>query len=193
MTFSYLYAIIIVMDNQAVNKNSTTQPSPMKWVVIMVVIVIALILIYYFAFAKNKAANTTSNNNTNTTTTVTTTTTATGTTTPTPSSSSSTNNVYQTKTSNGKTYLANTQGMTLYTYSADSNGVSNCTGECASAWPPYTATSQSNLPANITVITRSDGSKQYAYKGKPLYTFTSDSNPGDVTGDGVNGFNLATP
>ena len=48
------------------------------------------------------------------------------------------------------------------------------------------------LPANVTVITRSDGGKQYAYKGMPLYTFTSDGN-GQVTGDGVENFHIAKP
>jgi predicted lipoprotein with Yx(FWY)xxD motif len=37
-----------------------------------------------------------------------------------------------------------------------------------------------------TVITRDDGSKQWAYKGKPLYAWAKDTRPGDTTGGGVN-------
>jgi len=50
-------------------------------------------------------------------------------------------------------------------------------------------------PANWTVITRDDGSKQWAYMGKPLYTWAKDSKPGDTTGDGFNNnvWHLAHP
>ena len=36
---------------------------------------------------------------------------------------------------------------------------------------------------DLTVITRDDGSKQWAFKGKPLYLFAKDTKPGDKTGD----------
>ncbi len=85
-------------------------------------------------------------------------------------------------------------GMTLYTYAKDTNGVSNCTGGCLQAWPAYSskATAQGSFPDGITVITRSDddGSKQFAWRGMPLYYFASDKNPGDITGNGVDGFNI---
>jgi len=35
-------------------------------------------------------------------------------------------------------------------------------------------------------VTRPDGSKQWAFKGKPLYKWSKDEEPGDTTGDGVN-------
>lgn len=90
-------------------------------------------------------------------------------------------------------YLADSSGMALYTYGADTPDVSNCSGSCLYNWPAYQPTSTSaSLPANVSVITRSDGTKQYAYKGMPLYTFTSDS-PGSVTGDGVENFHIAKP
>ena len=45
-----------------------------------------------------------------------------------------------------------------------------------------------------TVVTRKDGGKQWAYKGKPLYTFHKDAKPGDATGDGVNNvWHIAAP
>lgn len=99
-------------------------------------------------------------------------------------------NIYLTKTdpTKGK-YLADFQGMALYIFDKDTAGKSNCYDACAKAWPPYSsgATAQSTFPANITVITRTDGSKQFAWKGMPLYYFASDAKAGDLTGDGVGG------
>lgn len=102
--------------------------------------------------------------------------------------------IIQTKTdANLGSYLADSSGNALYTYDADTPGVSNCTGACLYNWPIYSVVdANASLPANVTVISRSDGSKQYAYKGLPLYTFTSDS-PGRVTGDGVENFHVAKP
>jgi predicted lipoprotein with Yx(FWY)xxD motif len=119
---------------------------------------------------------------------------------PQPSANSSTDSasadggaIVQTKTdSSAGKYLADANGNPLYTYGGDSKGVSNCNGSCLYEWPIYAATKTSGLPANISVITRDDGTKQYAYKGLPLYTFTSDSN-GQVTGDNVSDFHIAKP
>jgi predicted lipoprotein with Yx(FWY)xxD motif len=99
-------------------------------------------------------------------------------------------NIYTTKTDPTKgSYLADFSGMTLYTYDKDTAGVSNCYGTCATVWPPYTsgATAESALPANITVVTRTDGTKQFAWNGMPLYYYAKDKNPGDILGDGVGG------
>lgn len=84
-------------------------------------------------------------------------------------------------------FLTDSNGMTLYIFDKDSNGVSNCTGKCVAIWPVFLASSQSNLPANITIIQRSDGLMQYAWKGMPLYYYASDKNPGDINGDGFGG------
>lgn len=111
----------------------------------------------------------------------------------TPPPSSTTKSVIQTKTDSkvGK-YLADGSGKPLYTYNQDTDNTSNCTGSCLSNWPAYKATSTSNLPANVSTITRSDGTVQYTYKKKPLYYFTSDS-AGNITGNGLEGFSVATP
>jgi predicted lipoprotein with Yx(FWY)xxD motif len=102
--------------------------------------------------------------------------------------------VVSTKTdSKAGQYLAAANGKALYTYGADSTGVSNCSGSCLTNWPIYEATATTDLPANVTVITRSDGKKQYAYKGMPLYYFSGDTSAGQVTGDGVNNFHVAKP
>lgn len=97
-------------------------------------------------------------------------------------------NIYKTKTDPAKgTYLTDFQGMTLYVFDKDTTGVSNCYQGCATVWPAYSsgATAQSQFPANISVITRTDGSKQFAWKGKPLYYYSGDKNPGDTNGDGI--------
>ena len=91
-------------------------------------------------------------------------------------------------------YLADGSGKTLYTYNQDKSGVSNCGSSCIASWPVYAATNApASLPANVTVITRSDGSQQFAYKGLPLYYFVSDTQAGMVTGNGVGGFKVVTP
>jgi predicted lipoprotein with Yx(FWY)xxD motif len=103
-----------------------------------------------------------------------------------------------TKTVNTSTlgnYLTNENDMALYTYSSDTSGISNCTGTCVANWPVYMDDSEitTGLPTDIGTITRTDtGIIQYTYKGLPLYTFTSDPS-GQVTGNGVAGFKLATP
>ncbi len=85
----------------------------------------------------------------------------------------------------GKT-LADSNGMTLYTFAKDSEGKSACNGPCAQNWPPLMAPASAEPGNGYTVITRDDGSRQWAYQGKPLYTWIKDTKPGDTTGDGVN-------
>jgi predicted lipoprotein with Yx(FWY)xxD motif len=97
------------------------------------------------------------------------------------------------ETAKGKT-LVDAKGMTLYTFDKDAPGKSVCNGTCAQNWPPLTATSTSGQ-ANWSVVVRDDGSKQWAYMGKPLYTWAKDSKPGDTTGDGFmnNQWHVAHP
>ena len=71
----------------------------------------------------------------------------------------------------------------LYTYAKDTPGKSNCVDACATAWPPLLV--KSGKPINKwTVVTRPDGAKQWAFDGKPVYTFARDTE-GRATGDGV--------
>ncbi len=82
--------------------------------------------------------------------------------------------------------LADSNGMTLYTFDKDAKGKSMCNGPCATNWPPLMADAGAKKSGKYSVITRDDGSKQWAYKGKPLYTWSKDQKPGDKTGDGFN-------
>jgi predicted lipoprotein with Yx(FWY)xxD motif len=86
--------------------------------------------------------------------------------------------------------LTDSQGNTVYVFAKDSKGMSNCSGACASIWPPVTTsgkptTGSGALAAKLGTTKRSDGSTQVTYGGRPLYTYTGDSSPGDVTGNGL--------
>jgi len=91
--------------------------------------------------------------------------------------------------------LTNDNGMTLYVFDKDSGGKSACNGPCTANWPPLTAAAGAMPMGNYSVITHDDGSKQWAYKGRPLYTWKNDKKPGDTTGDGfLNGaWHIAQP
>ena len=83
--------------------------------------------------------------------------------------------------------LVGPQKMTLYTFDKDTTpGKSVCNGPCATNWPPLAASADANAQGDWSVITRDDGSRQWAFKGKPLYHWVKDQKPGDKTGDGVN-------
>jgi predicted lipoprotein with Yx(FWY)xxD motif len=81
--------------------------------------------------------------------------------------------------------LTDAHGMTLYTFAKDSKGKSACNGKCAQNWPPLMATAGEKGGKGYSMIKRDDGKIQWAYKGKPLYTWVKDKKPGDITGDGV--------
>jgi predicted lipoprotein with Yx(FWY)xxD motif len=91
--------------------------------------------------------------------------------------------------------LTDGKGMSLYTFDKDTDGKSACNGQCATNWPVLKAEASDKAEGSYTIITREDGSKQWAYKGKPLYTFAKDTKAGDITGDGfLNGaWHLAQP
>jgi predicted lipoprotein with Yx(FWY)xxD motif len=81
--------------------------------------------------------------------------------------------------------LVNTSGMTLYTFDNDAagSGKSKCNGPCAALWPPAMAAADAKPEGDMTIITRDDGTKQWAYKGKPVYLYSADKKAGDMTGD----------
>lgn len=73
--------------------------------------------------------------------------------------------------------------MPLYTYASDTTpGKSSCNGGCLAAWPALVASAEDKDMGDWTVVTRDDGSKQWAYKGKPLYTFVRDTAGQPATG-----------
>ena len=82
--------------------------------------------------------------------------------------------------------LVGPNGMTLYTFDRDAagSGKSVCNGPCATNWPPLMASDSDKPMGDYMVITRDDGKKQWAMKGKPLYYWAKDTKAGDMTGDG---------
>ena len=86
-------------------------------------------------------------------------------------------------------------GMTLYTFDRDTSGnASTCEGKCTERWKPLIAPDDAQAKGDFTVITRSDGSKMWAYRYRPLYTSQFDKEPGDINGyDGANLWHIARP
>ncbi|AZO46814.1 MAG: hypothetical protein EOS58_16325 [Mesorhizobium sp.] len=87
----------------------------------------------------------------------------------------------------GTKIYTDVMGMTLYTYDKDEKGKSNCYDKCAANWPPLKAEAGAKADDEWTIVDRTDGTKMWAYDGKPVYTFVKDKKAGDVSGDGVAG------
>ena len=109
------------------------------------------------------------------------------------SNSSGAASVVSTKTSSLGTFLVDAKGRTLYLWDADHGSKSTCTGACAQAWPPLTTTgtpkASGAVKASLLGTTkRADGSREVTYAGHPLYTFAGDTQAGQTTGQGSNGF-----
>jgi len=81
--------------------------------------------------------------------------------------------------------LSDKDQFTLYTFDVDTDGVSNCAGECVENWPPYIAMENDAEVGGFTKIMRDDGNMQWAYNNQPLYFFIGDTEKGDATGDGL--------
>ena len=81
--------------------------------------------------------------------------------------------------------LVDAKGMTLYTFDKDvaNSGKSVCNGPCATLWPPAMASTTDQPVGVFGIVTRDDGSRQWSYQGKPIYTYQADRKPGERTGD----------
>jgi predicted lipoprotein with Yx(FWY)xxD motif len=81
--------------------------------------------------------------------------------------------------------LTGMHGMTLYTFAKDTTpNESMCKGNCLKNWPAVKASADAHNMGDWSVISRDDGTKQWAYKGKPLYYFANDKKEGDTVGEG---------
>jgi predicted lipoprotein with Yx(FWY)xxD motif len=85
--------------------------------------------------------------------------------------------------------LVDDGGRTLYMFTADIDGASTCYGGCETTWPPAPSglASGEDITATLGETTRDDGSMQLTVNGRPVYTYSGDQVPGDVTGQGVGG------
>jgi predicted lipoprotein with Yx(FWY)xxD motif len=88
----------------------------------------------------------------------------------------------------GTTVLVNAKGFTLYWFAPDTSTKSACEGTCTDYWIPLKgpATLSPGVTGQLGTIKRSDGSVQATFDGHPLYSYVSDTAPGQNSGDGVN-------
>jgi predicted lipoprotein with Yx(FWY)xxD motif len=90
--------------------------------------------------------------------------------------------------------LTDARGFTLYAFEADKGTTSACSGACATAWPPVTASGSGPQVGNgirrslVGQITRADGTRQLTYAGHPLYGFVGDTTAGNTNGQGKTAF-----
>ena len=89
--------------------------------------------------------------------------------------------------------LADRRGRALYLFTADKGKDSNCSGDCATAWPPYIVKSKPTgvsgaKPGKVGATRRSDGKLQATYAGHPVYYYEGDKEPGQVLCQAVNEF-----
>lgn len=90
-------------------------------------------------------------------------------------------------------FLVDSAGMTLYIFTKDAPGISNCNGSCATLWPPLLTNGAPTGGAGVTAsmlgtTTRSDGTVQVTYNGWPLYQYSKDAAAGDTNGEGYASF-----
>jgi predicted lipoprotein with Yx(FWY)xxD motif len=89
-------------------------------------------------------------------------------------------------------HLVDIMGNTLYRFTVDEPGISNCSGSCITAWPVFSYPDELIIPstlssADFAVISRTDDERdQLSYQGSPLYYFAQDNSRGDTNGEGVN-------
>jgi predicted lipoprotein with Yx(FWY)xxD motif len=89
--------------------------------------------------------------------------------------------------------LVDRNGRTVYAFTKDQPGVSNCTGQCASLWPALTVapgealSASSDVSVQLGTIQRQDGSTQLTVNGMPVYYYAPDTKAGDVKGQGFGG------
>lgn len=86
-----------------------------------------------------------------------------------------------------QTAMTNDAKMTLYTFDKDADGKSACYDDCAKNWPPYLGKEGETKAEGWSLVDRTDGTKQWSYKGKPVYLYHEDAKEGDAKGDGKGG------
>jgi predicted lipoprotein with Yx(FWY)xxD motif len=106
----------------------------------------------------------------------------------TPATTGGSGQALKTTTIHGVTVLTNAKGFTLYWFAPDTPTKSVCNGSCAQYWPPVPGhvTAGPGVTGTLGTITRSDGASQATYNGHPLYTYVSDTAPGQANGNNLN-------
>ena len=81
--------------------------------------------------------------------------------------------------------LLTSDGVSVYTWDKDPNGKSSCADACLKQWKPILAPLLSEAHGEFSVLERSPGVKQWAYRNKPVYTYAEDSKEQGATFDGA--------
>ena len=85
--------------------------------------------------------------------------------------------------------LTDADGMTIYFFANDTEGVSNCEGDCLENWPPVEAEDSpvagEGVTAELGTLERSDGTTQLTINGFAAYYVAGDSAAGDTNGQGI--------
>jgi predicted lipoprotein with Yx(FWY)xxD motif len=86
--------------------------------------------------------------------------------------------------------LVDGKGMTLYMFTKDTPGVSNCNAGCLAKWPALLTNGSPKAGPGVDAslfgsATLADGSKMVTYNKMPLYYWVNDKKPGDTTGQNV--------
>src|SRR3954464_8075067 len=89
--------------------------------------------------------------------------------------------------------LTDGSGRTLYLFEKDTGPKSQCSGSCASNWPPFTSATKPGVSggatgSDVTLINRSGGAMQVDYNGHPLYYYAGDKSAGAMNGQGISAF-----
>jgi predicted lipoprotein with Yx(FWY)xxD motif len=89
--------------------------------------------------------------------------------------------------------LVNSSGRTLYLFEKDRRGMSACTGQCASFWPPLVTKAKPRATGGakaslLGTTRRADGRLQVTYNHHPVYTFAEDTKKGQTKGEGMDVF-----
>jgi predicted lipoprotein with Yx(FWY)xxD motif len=112
--------------------------------------------------------------------------------TPAPQSSSPASMPQTASIAGSSAFISSSNQHTLYFFGGDTSGVSNCNASngCSNVWPPYNAPAGTVAPSGSTfsIITRSDGTLQWAYNGSPMYEYSGDSAAGQDNGQGITSF-----
>ena len=74
----------------------------------------------------------------------------------------------------------------LYTFARDGK-VPACKGECLEVWRPLRAPATASAVGAWTPLDRPDGVRQWAYRGRLVYTYSEDVSPWDARGDNAGG------
>lgn len=92
------------------------------------------------------------------------------------------------KTTSTGRLLTNDKNFSVYTYAKDTPGTSNCQGDCARTWTPIAAPALARAHGEWSILERSPGVRQWAYRQKPLYIYSLDVRSWSLEGSDVAGW-----